>query len=55
MRNAHYLDLGEDLKIPSWEENKKNGYKMAICGYQRKDTTLIKNKVTCKQCLKLMS
>lgn len=54
MSKKHWLDLKEELKVPDWEQNKVNGYKMAKCGYQRKDTTLEKNKVTCIYCLKLI-
>lgn len=54
MGKVHYIDLTQELKVPYWEQNKLNGYKMAKCGYQRKDTTLEKNKVTCKQYIKLI-
>ena len=37
MSKMHYFDLDGDLKVPNWEENKRNGYKIAACGYQRKN------------------
>lgn len=54
MSEIHLLDLEEDIKVPVWEQNKLNGYKMAKCGYQRKYTTLDSNKATCKHCIKLI-
>lgn len=48
MGKIHYLDLEHDLNIPD-EFRIGNG---TICGYQRKETTLKKEEVTCKLCLK---
>lgn len=53
---VHLLDLVEDNKVPSWNYAKSiEGYRMAICGYQRKIVTTNKNEVTCKMCLKKMN
>lgn len=52
----HLLDLEEDNKVPSWNYAKSiEGYRMAICGYQRQIVTMNKNEVTCKKCLKKMN
>lgn len=53
---VHLLDLEEDNKVSSWNYSKNiEGYRMAICGYQRQVVTMNKNKVTCKKCLKKMN
>lgn len=50
---VHLLDLEEDNKFPDWNYAKSiEGYRMAICGYQRQVVTMNKNEVTCKKCLK---
>ena len=48
----HLLDRVGDSKVPYCNEYKVNGYKVAICGYQRKYTTTELNEVTCKICLR---
>jgi len=55
MSAIHLYDYAHDAKIPSWEENKKAGYRAAKCGYQRKNVTHDKSVVTCKQCLRTMN
>lgn len=51
MNKLHLYDYTSDEKVPYFDENKRKGYKMAICGYQREKVTNDKNKVTCKLCL----
>jgi hypothetical protein len=48
----HLEDFYEDSKVPYWNASKKQGYSIAICGYQRKYTTAKIEEVTCKICLK---
>lgn len=48
----HYHDIQHEKSIPVWDENKQNGLKGTLCGYQRKNATIDKNKVTCKYCKK---
>lgn len=47
----HLCDLDEDMKVPYHDENKKLGYRMAKCGFQREHTTENIEKVTCKICI----
>lgn len=54
MSKVHLADMVSNSKVPLWEENRMNGYRMTVCGYQRKETTIIKSKVTCKRCKKIM-
>lgn len=51
---VHLEDFEENLKVPSWDENKLNGYTVCKCGYQRKESTHHEEKVTCKKCLKII-
>lgn len=49
----HLLDLKEDNKVPGWNYAKSiEGYRIAVCGYQRQFVTMNKSEVTCKKCLK---
>lgn len=50
MSKIHYLDLEHDSKIP----NEYRIGKGTICGYQRDEATLNKDKVTCKLCIREM-
>ena len=50
----HLYDYFENEKVPDHDKNKKNGYLMARCGYQRKEVTFIKSDVDCKICLKII-
>lgn len=49
---VHLLNRTEDNKVPSWNLVKGEWYRMTACGFQRKNVTTDKNKVTCKRCLK---
>ena len=53
---VHLWDLVGDSKVPSWNYAKNiEGYRMSMCGYQRKNVTTNRNEVTCKMCLKKMN
>lgn len=50
---VHLWDLEGEKKIPGWNYARSiEGYRMALCGYQRKFVTTNKNEVNCKLCLK---
>lgn len=51
---AHLIDSEHENHIPSWDENKLNGFKATICGYQRKNVTSDPRNVNCELCLKEM-
>ncbi|MFT9496353.1 hypothetical protein [Anaerosolibacter sp.] len=48
----HLLDRVGDKKVPHWNKAKKEGYRVAKCGYQRKQTSKEIDEVTCNLCLR---
>lgn len=53
---VHLWDLEGEKKIPGWNYARSiEGYRMALCGYQRKFVTTEKSQVNCKLCLKKMN
>lgn len=49
---THLYDFNEDEKVPNHNVNKKVGYRVTYCGYQRINVTRNKQEVTCKLCLR---